>query len=177
MEVTGIEDKQRPDSDLPSHLSRRFLEHQLKLASELGLKVIRDYLSPDYSVESLERMEHHVLPQTPEQFKEQIRALEDQSVPRLWFFSMGFGSYFGEVIIRNLGGKWKYPSRILVFLCLWGGYISPVYRHWYVVVGKQKVPVFDIMKSRLEMGAKGVSLVRIYREIEKGVYDRKKKIE
>ncbi|MBU0624532.1 MAG: hypothetical protein KJ672_06780 [Candidatus Thermoplasmatota archaeon] len=70
----------------------------------------------------------------------------------------------------------KYPSRILVFFCLWAGYISPAYRHWYVVVGRQKVPVFDIMKRRLEMGAKEVSLVNVYQEIAKGTYKHRKKV-
>jgi hypothetical protein len=88
----------------------------------------------------------------------------------MWFYHMMAGSYFTEVIIRNLGGKWKYPSRVLVFFCLWAGYISPVYRHWYLIVGKQKVPVFEIVRRRLEMGARELSLVQVYSEIANGTY-------
>ncbi len=64
-----------PDSKWPSKLSRRFLEHQLKSASELGLRGLRViyHVNPDYSIESLEKL-NHVICQTPEQFKKEIRA-------------------------------------------------------------------------------------------------------
>ncbi len=127
-------------------------------------------MNPDYSVVSLEIFDTLALPQTPEEFAEGIRLMKDQSSARMWVYFMTPASYFAEVIIRNLGGRWKYPSRILVFFCLWAGYISPAYRHWYVVVGRQKVPVFEIMRRRFELGAKEVSLVQIYQEIAAGTY-------
>lgn len=158
------------DSQIPSRFSRKFPEYQLKMASEMGLAVLRQFMTADYSVESLQVLDQWVLSQTPEEHRKNIKAMQDQSLPSIWFNYMKFGSYFAEVIIRNVGGKWKYPSRILVFFCLWAGYIGPAYRHWYLVVGDQKVPVFEIMKRRLEMGAKEVSLVQVYREIANGTY-------
>jgi len=160
--------------DTPSMFSRRFPKYQLRMASEWGLLLLGHRMNADYSVESLEVFDKRVLSQTPEEHLNELKAMDDQSLGHMWWGYMVFGNYFAEVIIRNLGGRWRYPSRILVFFCLWAGYISPAYRHWYVVVGKQKVPVFEIMRRRAEMGANQVSLVRIYSEIKNGTFDLKK---
>lgn len=168
-----MNDSVEPDTNRPSQFRRAFLKYQLKLQAEGSLRVLRRYMNPDFSVDSLEAFDRQVLARTPEEFKKRTAAL-DPRTSSMWVWYVGPGSYFAEVIIRNLGGQWKYPSRILVFFCIWAGYISPVYHHWYVTVGKQKVPVFEIMKRRLEMGANQVSLVRIYSEIKNGTYDHKK---
>ncbi len=170
----AMSDSVESDSQIPSRLSRKFPKYQLKSNSETCFGVLQRYMNVDYSVESLAVLDRRVLAQTPEEFRRRISVRKDQSSPSMWSFFMGPGSYFAEVIIRNLGGKWKYPSRILVFFCLWAGYINPAYRHWYVVVGKQKVPVFEIMKRRLEMGEKEVSLTQVYHEIANGTFKLKK---
>jgi len=157
----------------PSPFSREFDKYQLKMASEMGIAVLRQFMTVDYSVESLQVLDRRALSQTPEEFRNDIKEMKDQSLASMWFNYMKFGSYFAEVIMKNLGGRWRYPNRILVFFCLWAGYISPAYRHWYLVVGKQKVPVFEIMRRRLEMGAKEESLVKVYNEIANGTYKRR----
>jgi hypothetical protein len=157
----------------PRYRIRRFLEFQLKIASEISLKAARKLIDPDYTPESLERLERWET-QSPEDFHAKVLPNRtehglDNSPAQLWFLHMGLGSYFGEVLVRNLGGRWRYPSRFLVIMAILFSQPDMVYRHWYVVVGKQKIPVIELARRRAIMGAKE-SLVEVYREIANGEY-------
>jgi hypothetical protein len=140
------------------------------LQTELGryLDFCRKHrITPDFTLESLAALEL-VHPKDPDQYRSAAAKLEkfdyDGSYVADWVISVGLGSYFGEVLVRNLGGRWKYPARLLVFYAFYTGYASSIFRHWYVVVGQQKIPVFEIAKRRLMMGP-SESLVQVYREI------------
>lgn len=167
------------DWDPPSKYHfREFLEFQFKLASNLSIRVARKYIDPDYSPSSLERLESCEV-QTPEEYREEVvryaaKPGRSTSQAAMWFMHMGLGSYFGEVLVRNLGGKWRYPSRVLVAIALLTFRPGIAYRHWYVVVGKRKIPVFELARRRQVMGSTE-SLAAKYREIAfyKSLLDRK----
>ncbi|MBU0624531.1 MAG: hypothetical protein KJ672_06775 [Candidatus Thermoplasmatota archaeon] len=62
-------------------------------------------MNADYSPESLEALDRLVLSQSPEQHRNDIKVMEDRSLPHIWWTYMVPGSYFAEVVIRNLGGR------------------------------------------------------------------------
>jgi hypothetical protein len=132
----------------------------------------RHSIAPNFTLESLAALEL-VHPKSADDYRRATAGFDksryDGSYLADWVISLGLGSYFGEVLIRNLAGRWKYPSRFLVLYCIYSGYASPIFHHWYVVVGGQKVPVLELAKRRLMMGPKE-SLVEAYNAIAAGEF-------
>ena len=165
------------DLGRPSRFSRRFLERELELALSSALAFCHTQgIKSDYSEESLIAFEA-LLPRNPEEYLRVVSNFDkfkyDGSYLSDWLVALGPGSYFGEVILRILGGRWKYPSRLRVFLSLYTSYSSPIFLNWFVIVGKQKVPVFEIARQRMILGTEGESFTQIYRKISKGKYARR----
>lgn len=140
------------------------------LASKASLAAVRDLVNPDYSPESIERLER-LDTKHPDDFRYVLEWRSSHgfsnSEAQLWLLNMVMGWYFGEVLVRNLGGRWRYPSRFYALLALLLFKPGIAYRHWYVVVGKQKVPVFELARRRGTMGP-DESLFRAYQIIAKG---------
>ena len=93
----------------------------------------------------------------------------------MWLYHMALGAYFGEVLVRSLNGKWRYPSRVRALMALLFSRPDLLYSHWYVMVGRIKVPVFELARDR-EMFGPNESLVKAYREIKNGTYRRKRRL-
>jgi hypothetical protein len=120
-------------------------------------------MNPDYSIRSLKELDVSI----PDSLKEML--MGDGYNPGLaetWLFYAGLGSYFGEVLIRNLNGRWRYPNRLTVLLANFAGRPDWIYRHWYVTVGGKRIPVFKIAEHRWSVGREQASLMKAYQEIE-----------
>ena len=172
-------EKLRPDSGaldivIPPKLPvRRFLEWQREFCLRIFIEGTGRMITANYTSGSLETLEF-LLPKTPGEWRNDILpcAIDrgfGASPANLWLLHLPLGSYFGEVLVRNLGGKWRHPSRILGILALLLSRPGLVYSHWYVVVGKQKVPVFELARRRGTMGPEE-SLFRVYQLIAKGSF-------
>lgn len=162
------------DSIPPSKFHvRHFLEWQYRNALQASVAAARNLgVDADYSPESLERLEHFS-PQRPDGFQQILewgstRWLSNSS-DQQWLVYLGMGAYFGEVLVRNLGGKWRCPNRIHVILALLLFRPGIAYRHWYVIVGKQKIPVVELARRRTIMGP-DESLFRAYQTIANGAF-------
>lgn len=166
------------DDQLPTHFSRRFLDHEMRSALSVAQAFCRLHgIGSDYSRASLVAFESH-LPQSPDDYARLVSNFKkfeyDGSYLSDWLVALGPGAFFGEVIRKNLGGRWKYPSRLRVFFSFYGGYVSPIFLNWFIIVDKQKIPVFEIARRRLTKGAKEVSMVQIYDEVANGTYRHEK---
>lgn len=75
-----------------------------------------------------------------------------------------YGSYLGEVMIRHLNARWRYPSRAqaligVIFRRRRGGE-----KYCYVVLGDEKVYVFRAAREAIEKTADAFSLYEFYRQ-------------
>jgi hypothetical protein len=85
------------------------------------------------------------------------------------------GAVLGEVIIRNLGGKWIYPShaRLSMYQFLanigfpysWRG--SIIFPHFQINLKGQRIPVMKIARLRMKLNEKVFSLEKAYEAIKK----------
>lgn len=150
------------DDSLPPRLSREFLKLHLRTTRDNFWKAHSTEMNPDYSPGSLSQLDEDL----PENLSEEIRLRGFNPAPDvLWAFHSGLGSYLGEVLIRNLGGEWRYPSRIVTFLAWLLNRPRLLYRFWYVIVRGKRVAVFEIARRREILGPKRASLARAYEDV------------
>jgi hypothetical protein len=133
----------------------------------------KEQIRLDFTLESLRRLESFLL-QNPKDYRKQVLRVSGPPNPvwtnmDLWKPHEGLGSYFGEVLVRNLGGTWQGPSKSLVDECRKSGEVDPLFQQWYVVVNCQNVPVFDLAGRRNELGPTE-SLQLAYDKIANGSY-------
>jgi hypothetical protein len=153
----------------PKHHLREFLEFQRRFTLEMFLTLARNLvIHPDYTPESLDRLDRHGA-ETPAPWKDVVESWKERglgSPATLWLLHMMPGVYFGEVLVKNLGGRWQPPNRVLAIL----GFLRPgvLYRHWYVIVGRRKVPVFELAR-RWDVTGRTESLSRAYQWIAREV--------
>ena len=155
-----------------------FTRESLEAARKQSLEdLLRDYpriakqdLRLDFTPESLDRLEPWLI-HSPEEYRRAAKGIRRDGLFRLkvWGGHAGVASYFGEVLTRNLGGRWEQPSESLVASCQRTGSIDPIFHNWYVIVGTQKIPVFEIAGRRNTRGP-SESLTRVYGEIVEGHY-------
>ncbi len=134
----------------------------------------REKIRLDFTSESIRRLESFLL-QDPKEYRKQVLRVSGPPNPvwtgmDLWKPHEGLGSYFGEVLVRNLGGEWQGPSKTLVDECRKSGEVDPIFQQWYVVVKGQKVPVFELAGRRNELGP-NESLERAYDKIAEGSFE------
>lgn len=126
----------------------------------------------DFTPESLRSLELY-LPRDPRSWREEIlpylvkQGYIDEA--RIWLVHMWTGSYFGEVMVRNLHGRWQFPNAIIALIALMLRRPGMMYRHWYVIVEGQKIPVFELARRRETMGQRE-SLYEAYRLIAEGAF-------
>lgn len=119
----------------------------------------------DFSPSSLE-----VIDSTP--FLSRLRdpkRVEDWGLTGIYYyyFRKMIGSYFGMVIVRNLGGEWRYPSRLLrivAFKCL---YFPWFFDRFFVVVNGVKIPVMRIVRLWCDGSGRVPSLAEAYETIKR----------
>jgi len=146
---------------LPKH-SRRYLEMHLDKIRELFWQAAKPDGIIDYSPLSLDRLDN-ILSDLRTTFAEE--GCPDPDLASLWMAYAGVGSYFGDMLVRTLKGHWKFPNPFITILGLAFGRPDWMYRHWYVVLGRRKVPVFTIAMRRHTLGREKASLVKAYEEI------------
>jgi len=75
---------------------------------------------------------------------------------------VAFGSYLGEVMIRNLGGQWHFPNffQLIVASISWSHFTAS--RYSYVVLGKKKARVFRAARLAIDKTSKAFSLYEFY---------------
>lgn len=151
---------------LPPRWSRDFLELHLKTALDSFWVATSLEMNPDFSPESLTQLDLNL----PENLSEEIRCRGHEPASSImWAFHAGLGSYFGEVLVRTHRGAWRYPGRLVVLLAWLLNRPDILYRHWYVVVGRQRVPVFEIARRRETLGRERASLAKAFEEIAKPI--------
>ncbi|MEM0343594.1 MAG: hypothetical protein QXU73_05030 [Thermoplasmata archaeon] len=151
---------------LPPKYSRKHLEMHLDKIREVFWKAARQDGISGYSPENLRRFDD-VLSDFRPTFAE--LGCPDPDLATLWGAYAGVGSYFGDVLVNNLGGRWRYPNQLVTILGLIFERPDWIYRHWYVAVGRRKVPVFIIAMRRHTLGREKASLVKAYEEIAEAV--------
>ena len=121
----------------------------------------------DYSPRSLERIDQN---NAIDVAKEQKRDKRDYSPSGLYAQE---GAYLGEVILRTLGGKWRYPpnyrfalSRIFINLGFpFDHSVGIVLRKCGIDLDGRFIPVIRIAKLRLRKSERVKSLHEVYEKI------------
>ncbi|MFY9606717.1 MAG: hypothetical protein WAS24_08335 [Thermoplasmata archaeon] len=86
----------------------------------------------------------------------------------LWSAYHGIGSYFGTVIVHNLGGHWRTPSTVRFQLSQMLGRPGILFDHWYVELNGKRIPVFKIARWRCDGSGRVKSLAEVYERIASG---------
>jgi vacuolar-type H+-ATPase subunit E/Vma4 len=146
----------------PPRYSRAYLSQHLKAVHEVFWIAHSHEMNPDYSPRSLAQLDDDL----PENLAAEAESRGTQVDSKmLWAFHAGLGSYFGEVLVRNLGGEWRYPNRLAAILSSLLNRPDILYGHWYVMIGKLKVRVFQIAYLREAFGKERASLLKAYEKI------------
>ena len=84
--------------------------------------------------------------------------------------SMAFGSYLGEVFVRNLAARWHYPNwfQALRALTSWDRFRAE--RYCYVLVGDEKFLVFRAAREAIEKTGAVFSLYEFYQRYGRTAY-------
>jgi len=147
---------------LPPRYSKAYLSLHLKAVHENFWIAHSIEMNPDHSPKSLAQLDDDLPESITKEAERKGYEFDNRTV---WAFHAGLGSYFGEVLVRNLGGEWRYPNRLAVAFALLLNRPDILYRHWFVVVGKLKVRVFEIARRRETLGKERASLFKAYDEI------------
>ena len=160
------ERRDKPDEvegkSFPPRYSKAYLDLHLKAVHENFWIAHSIEMNPDHSPKSLAQLDDDLPESITREAERKGYAFDKET---LWAFHAGLGSYFGEVLVRNLGGEWKYPNRLAVALALLLNRPDILYGHWFVVVDKRKVRVFEIARRRETLGKEKASLFKAYEEI------------
>lgn len=151
----------------PPKYSRKYLSMHLNKLRELFWQAAKRDGIEDYSIDSLKRLDAAIQEHIGQAFAE--AGCPDPDLATLWFAHAMLGSYFGDVLTNNLGGSWRFPNRLVTILGLLFGRPDWIYRHWFVVIGRRKIPVFVIAMRRDTLGKEKASLVKAYEEIAEAV--------
>lgn len=153
---------ERELESLPPKYSKRYLELHLDKIRNLFWQAAKQDGITDYSPRNLVRLDE-VLSDIRMTFTEE--GCPNPDLATLWMAYAGVGSYFGDVLVHNLCGRWKHPNWFIAILGLMFGRPDWIYRRWFVVVGRKKVPVFVVAMRRHTQGREKASLLRAYEEI------------
>ena len=119
-------------------------------------------IAVDYSPDSLERIDSAILGSLQElEDKEEVRMSRNQR----WGYYEGLGSYFGEVIIRNITGEWVFPSRRLLWRARISRDPSTFYDRWCVNSRGILIPAIKIARLRQDGSGRVRSLSHAYEQI------------
>ena len=78
--------------------------------------------------------------------------------------SIGIGCYLGEVVIRNLGGRWHYPNYLQTLLVLALGNPFRSEKYIYVRLGERKVYPLSAARTAIDKTSKEFSLYELYQQ-------------
>lgn len=137
---------------------RRSLEYT---RNAMNIAMVKSGVVMDYTPESLSKVDEAIL-----EIKDEIaRGIDVPSKNIELGFIEGIGSYFGEVVIRNIGGSWVFPPRTK----LWAGRLhkdmSLFYDLWYVESSGRRVCALKVARMFWEGGRKATSLAEAYKQI------------
>jgi len=165
--VDTINDKLLTVDELKSLRGREFLEksveHFRKSLEESSLRVGVNL--GDYSLANLRAIDEDLSGSVEE-------ACAKEGIPPepgvLWSMYHGYGSYLGTVIVRNLGGEWRTPSTLRLWLSNALRRPQILFDHWYVVVQGRRIPVFKVARWRCDGSGRVKSLAEVYDRIASG---------
>jgi len=92
--------------------------------------------------------------------------IHDVELHELLSMYLGIGSYFGEVIIQNIGGEWIIPSRWKYWRARIAGDYIILFNNWYIYLKGHQIPVMNIAKGKLDGSGRVKSLYEAYKKIE-----------
>ncbi len=161
--MDGFKMKENELRPLPPKYTKEFLQiHLNKLREDFWKTALKGGIR-DYSPNNLRRFDEELSENIMGAFAKE--GCPDPSLATLWYVYAILGSYFGDVIVHNLGGVWSYPNRLVVILALLFGRPDWVYKRWYVRVGRQKVSVFIIAMKRQTLGRARAPLTTAYDKV------------
>lgn len=138
---------------------RRSLEYTRNAVSS---SLLTDAVVTDYSPRSLGNIDESILSSL-----EEIGRKEGVTPSRslTWGWYEGLGSYFGEVIIRNLGGKWVFPPPKRIWQARFRRDMSLFYDFFFVDLNGSLIPVIKIARLRQDGSGRVRSLSQAYEQI------------
>ena len=77
--------------------------------------------------------------------------------------ALGIGSYLGEVMVRNLGARWRFPTFAQSLFALVSRDPWKADKYWYVYLNGQEIHVFRAAKEAIERTSSEFSLCEFYR--------------
>ena len=155
--------------DAPSRSAAKKMPHPatLRFAKEFVKEMRSEFeadtsfvLNTDFTDRSLQELDKFVPTVAP---LPSTTAL--QRTANLGFF-VGVGAYFGETLVRNFVGDWKFPSRILLFWAYMIQSPSFYYDRLRVVVADRSVHIVRIARNVWE-GRTGASFFRTFKDLER----------
>ncbi len=152
---------------LKSLHGRDFLVKSIAYYSDLFIEAIGKYgvdLS-DYAPYKLKMIDQHFFESAKEACLGEGIPLEEGILLAVYH---AVGSYFGVVIVRNLGGAWRHPSILRFWLSRLLGRPTLLFDHWYVVAKGKRIPVFKIARWRCDGSGRVLSLTEVYGRIAAG---------
>lgn len=121
-----------------------------------------------HSIDGLKAIDRNI----NESALEACRAVGLEPEPHvLWEVYHYVGTYFGDVIVNNLGGRWLFPSRFRLWISQIMRRPEILFDHWYVELRGNRIPVFKIARWRCDGSGRVKSLVEVYEEMaSKGLW-------
>lgn len=110
----------------------------------------------DHRPENLEVIDRSLGPRFRELAKRSKRSYETSSI--------AVGCYLGEVVIRNLGGRWHYPNYFQVLLVLLLGNPLRAEKYIYVRLRDRKLKVLRAARKAIDETSSRFSLSDLYRQ-------------
>jgi hypothetical protein len=142
---------------------REYLQRHLAAAREVFSAAYLSEVNLDYSPRSTTELDKCLPDNLHVALK--IKGEANPSLSLVWAFFGGLGGYFGDVLVRNMSGRWIYPNLLVRIIGLCAGRPDWIYRRWYVAVARRKIPVFVMAMRRLTLGKNNASLSKAYEEI------------
>src|SRR3989454_8312413 len=146
----------------PSHRDLPF-ENMLREGVAVATEIVRDATGTDLSdfkPANLRVIDRLFGPPFSDRVKQDAKTYSTSVV--------AFGSYLGEVMIRNLGGEWHFPNffQLIVASISWSHFTTS--RYMYVVLGKKEARVFRAARLAIDKTSKAFSLYEFYELYARG---------
>jgi hypothetical protein len=87
--------------------------------------------------------------------------------------SLAIGSYLGEIIVRNLGGRWRFPKPVQTLVILISRDRFKADKYWFVLLDGEEVHVFRAAREAIDQTSSKSSLYEFYRQLAHGRHNRK----
>ncbi len=117
----------------------------------------------------LENTDHDISDHRPDKLRvidrsldESFRSVAMSSRRRYETNFIGIGCFLGEVVVRNLGGRWHFPSGLQARAVMWSRRPALLEKYMYVAIPGRGVRVIQAARHAIDETAKVFSLYEFY---------------